>query len=355
VGDPVHSADAQAAARRFASRAGASANPWPPAAIVLALGAACFAFIFRTEVARAIGVWNDSTAYNHCYLILPISAWLVWERRRPLLSVAPAPALWPLIAMLAAGLVWLIAVAGGLMEGRQLAAMTLFQLFLFSILGPRAWRVIAFALLYLYFLVPAGAFITPVLQNFAANFAVRALEILYVPVYSDGFEIDVPGARFEVAEACAGLRFLIASIALGALYGYMMYRTATRRIVFLSVSIVVPIIANGFRVLGIVLLGFWLSDAEAAAADHLIYGWVFFSAVSLVLILIGLPFRQAPTRFAISGSPPSRSPGALWRLPVVGAAGVAIVALLTSPIVAQGPPASALALALGAFRQALGR
>src|SRR5215471_13364836 len=98
--------------------------------------------------------------------------------------------------------------------------------------------------------------------------------------------IEVPGAKFTVAEACAGLRFLIASVALGALYGYLMYRSWTRRIIFLALSIVVPIIANGFRVMGISVLGYLLSSAEAATADHILYGWLFFSIVSLLLILI---------------------------------------------------------------------
>jgi hypothetical protein len=54
----------------------------------------------------------------------------------------------------------------------------------------------------------------------------------------------------------------------------------------------VPVLANGMRALGIVLLGHHLGSAEAAAADHLIYGWIFFSLVIALLVLAGLPFRQ---------------------------------------------------------------
>jgi hypothetical protein len=55
---------------------------------------------------------------------------------------------------------------------------------------------------------------------------------------------------------------------------------------------IVPIIANGFRALGIVLLGHWLGSAEAAAADHILYGWIFFSLVIVLLTVLGLPFRE---------------------------------------------------------------
>ena len=73
-----------------------------------------------------------------------------------------------------------------------------------------------------------------------------------IPAYIDGYIIEIPQGTFFVAEACAGLRFLIASIAFGCLYALLMYRSPVRRGVFILVSIIVPIIANGFRGLGIV-------------------------------------------------------------------------------------------------------
>ena len=79
--------------------------------------------------------------------------------------------------------------------------------------------------------------------------------IIGIPAYIDGYMIEIPQGTFFVAEACAGLRFLIASIAFGCLYALMMYRSPVRRGVFIVASIIVPIIANGFRGLGIVLSG----------------------------------------------------------------------------------------------------
>ena len=76
------------------------------------------------------------------------------------------------------------------------------------------------------------------------------------------------------------------------LYALLIYRSPVRRGAFILISIVVPIIANGFRALGIVALGHYLGSADAAAADHVLYGWLFFSIVILLLIAIGMPFRQ---------------------------------------------------------------
>ena len=72
---------------------------WRPALVVLALGLAAWAVLFSEEIAAAVRVWNASTAYNHCWLVAPIAAWLFWQRRERLASLAPAPA--PLFALLA--------------------------------------------------------------------------------------------------------------------------------------------------------------------------------------------------------------------------------------------------------------
>jgi exosortase len=217
------------------------------------------------------------------------------------------------------------------------------------------WRVSAFALLYLYFLVPSGAFLTAPMQDFAARFAVAGVGLLGIPVYSNGLEIEVPGARFVVAEACAGLRFLIASVALGTLYGYTMYRSWRRRAAFIAVSIVVPIIANGFRVMGIVVLGYWLGDAKAATADHLIYGWVFFSLVSVILILLGLPFRQDVPAFATPVPDVRYRAGQPRKIAAVAGVTILFIALLASPLATRGPVGGAMDSAVTGFKHMLGR
>ena len=208
---------------------------------------------------------------------------------------------------------------------------------------------------YLYFLVPSGAFLTLPMQEFAARFAVRGVELLGIPVYSNGLDIEVPGARFTVAEACAGLRFLIASVALGTLYGYTMYRSWQRRAAFIVVSIIVPIIANGMRVMGIVVYGYILGNAEAAIADHLIYGWVFFSIVSIILILLGLPFRQDVPIFVIPDTEAAGRRGQPTRIAAVTAVSAAFVALLASPIVTEGAIGAAMGSAVTGFKHMLGR
>ena len=296
------SAQAPRAARRAARRL---THPALTPALTLAAGAALWALLFHAEAAAAIRVWAESTAYSHCALILPLAAFLAWDRRSALATIVlrPAPAFAAVLAIPAV-LAWLAAERLGLMEIRQLAALALLWLLVLAVIGPAAWRAMAAPLLYLVFLVPFGAFITPALQRITLELTMLLLGIAGIPAVSDGLVIEVPHATFYVAEACAGLRFLVASVAFGALYACLIYRTPDRRAAFLAASVVIPVLANGVRAFGIVALGYLLGSAEAAAADHLIYGWVFFSTVILLLVLAGLPFRQNPGhRTAVTALP----------------------------------------------------
>jgi exosortase A len=270
-------------------------GPWDGlrvAAPALLLGLAALGFLFWGEVTSAVRVWEGSTAYSHCYFVLPIALYLAWDRRESLIGLMPQPLPWIALLALPMGVAWFGAERLGITEGRQLVAMTLVEALFLAVLGWRFFWALSAPLLYLYFLVPFGAFLTPMLQKLTAFFIPIGLELAGVPYYMDAFLIEIPEGSFYVAEACAGLRFLIASVAFGVLYSCLIYRTLWKRALFMLASIIIPIIANGIRAFGIVWLGHILGSAEAAAADHILYGWMFFSVVIILLILAGMPFRE---------------------------------------------------------------
>jgi exosortase A len=317
-------------------------------AIALGLGVVALGLLFNAEVAAAIRTWMDSTAYNHCFLVVPIAAYLAWDRRDQLRGLAAVPLPVVALAGIPIALVWLLAERLGIMEGRQLMAISFVELLALAVLGWRLWWVLCGPLLYLYFLVPFGAFLTPKLQDFTTIFVRHGLDLLHIPAFIDGYTIEIPEGTFYIAEACAGLRFLIASIAFGCLYALLMYRSPWRRVAFIVASIVVPIIANGLRAVGIVSLGHLLGSAQAAATDHVLYGWIFFSLVILLLIGLGLPFREDLDRSAASTTPRPRLPpadNAGWRAAAL-TAGIIVVIAAVSPVLAMQldrvrPPAAA--------------
>jgi exosortase A len=272
---------------------------WRPAIVLIGIASLVFAAVFHRDISGAVRVWIDSTAYNHCFLILPLTAFLLWERRAVIASVSPQSCFWPLLLMPPLSAVWLIAAVLDIQEGRQLALVAMFQVVVLVALGPRLFRLLLAPLLFLFFLVPSGAFLVPYLQKITADIAVAGLRLLQIPVFSDGLMIEIPEGTFEVAEACAGLRFLIASTVFGCFFAIIMYRSFVRRAVFIILSVAVPVAANGLRALGIILLAHIEGSAAAVEADHILYGWLFFTLVIIILMAIGMTFAQGIDRPAL--------------------------------------------------------
>jgi exosortase A len=317
-----------------------AAAPWRGLRVAvsgIAVGLVILGLVFHREIAAAVRVWIASTAYNHCFLVIPIAAYLLWDRRDTLRGLTPYPAPVFALAGIPLALAWLAADRMGMMEGRQLVALTFVELLFLVVLGWRSWWAMSGPLLYLYFLVPFGEFLVPKLQVITTGFIQLGVDVLGIPAYIDGFTIEIPEGTFYVAEACAGLRFLIASVAFGCLYSLLMYRTPLRRSLFILASLIVPVIANGLRALGIVALGHMLGSAQAAAADHVLYGWIFFSLVIMLLIALGLPLRQdqreATPPVRAEPVPATREFPTLRRAAIAGAA-VCICAAI-SPAVAM--------------------
>jgi exosortase A len=313
-------------------------RPWRQAAGLLALGVLLFGIAFIHEATAAIHVWLASTAYNHCWLILPIATYLAWERRAGVARLTPSAE--PRAALLAIpfALGWLMANRLGIMEGRQLAAMALLQCLILGILGRQAYWYFRAPLWYLFFLVPFGGFLVAPLQHFTALFAADGLSLLGIAHYLHGTTIEISAGAFRIAQACAGLRFLIAAIAFAVLYALVIFRSTGRRLIFIAVCLIVPVIANGFRALGIIWLGYAEGSAKAAATDHVLYGYIFFSLVLLIIILLGLPFRedQAPPQL------PPTTP--LTDTPHPPSAKARITAALAILIVSFAAPITAIAL-----------
>ncbi len=248
--------------------------------------------LFWTTAAAAVQVWIESRTFNHGFFILPVCLYLAWLRRAEIGRFPPRPDLRGAIAAAIAAFGWLLGYAADVLVVQQLALVAMVQALCLAVLGWRAVRQAAFPLFYLYFAVPLGEFMVAPFQDLTAWFAVAALRLTDVPVFLDGVFISIPTGRFAVAEACAGVRFLIATVALGVLGANLFFRTWPRRLAFIGLSILVPLVANGLRAYGIVLIAYLTDHRIAVGIDHIVYGWLFFAFVTALLLGFGATFRD---------------------------------------------------------------
>ncbi|MDX1735747.1 MAG: exosortase A, partial [Halioglobus sp.] len=257
-----------------------------------ALFAVALLAIYAETVMSMVSIWSRSDTFAHGFLILPISLWLVWNKRDYLKYIAPSPAPWVALLILPAGFAWFLAWLVDVLLVQQLALVTMLVAGLWAVLGHRLAGVLAFPLFFLYFAVPMGEGLVAPMMDFTAVSTVWLVQQTGIPVYREGLFFTLPTGRWSIVEACSGVRYIIASVTVGALFAYLTYVSWWRRALFLLISAIVPVFANTLRAYMIVMLGH-LSDMKVATgADHLVYGWVFFGVVIFILFWLGSFFRE---------------------------------------------------------------
>ena len=269
----------------------AALSVWGRHLLALGLVASAILILFLRDAADMADFWWSNATFNHCLLIPPIIAWLVWQRLPELSRLTPSA--WPAgLALLGAGaFAWLLGEAGSVALVRHFALIFMLQGAVIACMGRRVGRGLAFPIFYALFLVPAGAEFVPALQLITADIAMVLLGVSGVPAHLEGIFITTPVGYFEVAEACAGARFLIAMVAFGALVANVCFRSWPRRIAFMAVAIVVPILANGVRAWGTIYVAERTGSLEFAASfDHVVYGGVFFAIVIALILAAAWPF-----------------------------------------------------------------
>ena len=260
------------------------------------------AFYIHYNVAESfVGIWWNDVTFYHCFIVLPISLYLIWEKRAALDRVIPRfePILLPLIII--SGICTMLFWRVGINLFAHISFVVLLQSLMVICIGRSAAKIILFPILFMFLAVPFGTeFIVP-LQNLTADISVGMLRLIGISVSYEGIHIITDNARFYVAEACAGLRFLIANIFAMTLYAYYTLRSKRSWMIFLPLSIFIPIIGNCLRAFLIMVIGHYSHGELAAGVDHLIYGWGFFVVIALGNFIIGEKLHKLEMKYDWQG------------------------------------------------------
>jgi len=307
---------------------------WRTALPVFVVLLACIVGLYFDTAHAIVTLWIRSDTFTHGFLVPPIVLWLVWRQRQTIAQISPRPGVlaWPLVAGVA--FAWLLGDLAAVNALMQWAFVGLIILLVPAVLGWAVARSIAFPLAFLFFAVPFGEFAMPQLMEWTADFTVRALRLTGIPVFREGLQFVIPSGNWSVIEACSGMRYLIASVTVGTLFAYLNYQSTSRRVLFIAVSLLVPIAANWMRAYLIVLLGHLSGNKLAVGVDHLIYGWVFFGVVIMLMFMVGARWSEPdPPPVLSAASPTSGGQNVSWLFAVVTA--TAIAALLATPVMVR--------------------
>jgi exosortase len=174
------------------------------------------------------------------------------------------------------------------MAMREAFVLTVIGLVLL-LLGYRVFRILAFPLVFLFLMVPLPQSLVNLLsfplQLIAADLAVDWLHTLQIPALREGNIIHLASAKLFVAEACSGLRSLLALGTLGVVFAYFFRRNAVERVVIVLSTIPIAIVVNAFRVCLTGVLTHRFGEAAAEGVIHQTEGFFTFGLAFALLLI----------------------------------------------------------------------
>ncbi len=245
--------------------------------------------------------WILDENYSYGFLIPPLAAYFIWERWDELREIPLEGSFWGLAAIAAAFVVYSAGILGGVLLLPRVSAILLIFGGILWIGGLRWARELLFPVGFLFLMLPLPAIVLNQiafpLQLFAAQVAEEALFLLEIPVRRMGNVMHLPHHQLEVAEACSGLRSLLALVTTGVVFAYFFGRNHLQRILIVLFSIPIAILVNSARVTATGILAHTYGLEAATGFFHTLEGFGMFAmAFGLMLIVGFLVVKIIPER-----------------------------------------------------------
>jgi exosortase len=267
-------------------------------AILLAANIAVFFVFFRSQFEFAIRYPSD---WGHTLIVPGLVGWLIWRERERLLALQPfRPAWLGLVPVLLGLTFYLVSVVGPSWFAvhhiaRQMGvAITIFGEAML-LLGWGATRVVWFPLAYwvvfgFTYTDRIISYFTYKLQDISASGGYILLRVINIDAEIAGNTITVIDSAgqanaLNIAEACSGMRMLVAFMALGTLMAYVGLKAWWQRFLLIALGVPVAVLVNVLRVGTLGVLSLW--DVGFAGGEfHAFVGFVWL--VPAFLVFLGL-------------------------------------------------------------------
>lgn len=224
----------------------------------MALAAVAFVFSYAAVVATLIEKWSSNSVYAYGFVVLLISAYLLWNSLAELRALPSEPDALFGVPVTLAGIAILTVGHLALMTSLQQASLVVtlagFVLMFFGrAMLARLWFPLAYLLMGLPVWDVAISRLQPASQILSAQLAAVFLHTIGMPVLRDGTRLMLPNLTMEVMRECSGVNQLFAIVAMALPAAYLLLNKNLFRAILVGLAVVVAYLSNGVR---IALVGF---------------------------------------------------------------------------------------------------
>lgn len=246
--------------------------------------------LFWPGISLLLTVWQ-TPEYSHGPLI-PVLSGLLFLRQLKTEPVITGPVnRWPGVALMVLSV--FLGLAGQMVETPMVTAAALIFWFGAILLicfgwqqGRRFWPPI----LHLFFMMPLPTTlyyqVSITLQLISAELGVWLLRLMNVPVFLDGYIIDLGVIKLHVAEACSGLRYLFPILSFSYIFAILFHGSLVTKGILLLSAAPIAVVMNSARIAIAGVIVQYQGPAHLEGFSHFFEGWVIF--VLSVLMLFGL-------------------------------------------------------------------
>lgn len=261
----------------------------PVRIIVWVLLFAAFAAVYYPVLSGLVKAWNGSDDYSHGFLILPLSAYILWQNRSTLVAQPVEGSWFGLPLALFALFLFLLGKFGSVLTLPPISLILFIWSAVIFFFGFKMFRICSFPLLFLIFMIPVPeqifAALTNPLQFIVTKITVSLASMMGVIIYREGNVIHLSDMTFQVVQACSGLRSIMTMLTLGAILGYFTLRSSLLRLILVVAGVPIAIAVNIFRVFTMVIAYNYFKFNLTEGTPHTILGLLVF-ALGFVFFII---------------------------------------------------------------------
>ncbi len=229
--------------------------------------------------------------YSHGILVLPVAAYLLWQRPGDWRPARLAPSwLGPLLTLAGVALRLLGEVAVEQFTQR-LSLLVVAAGLAASLWGRPGLRAWAYPLAYAGLMIPLPGVLYSTLsfplRQLATAASAEGLALAGLPVFRDGNVIHLARASLEVVDACSGIRSLLSLTAVSGALAYVALPGWRRRLLLLAATLPVALLANILRLLATGFLAERYGQQVADGFLHTVSGVGVFLVGTLAILGLG--------------------------------------------------------------------
>jgi len=253
---------------------------------------ACWAAAFVPIYPELWDAWLHNSNNSHGLIVPFISLLMIYRQQDKLTDIPLESNKIGGIILIASMVIYIVSYIGALtVVSRLMIVSSLIGLVLYAF-GGKIFALLRFPLLLLLFMVPVPDSIYRLiafpLQLFATKVSAILIQAIGIPAFREGNIIYFQHMQLEVAEACSGLRSLMAFFVLGVILAHMMTKASRLKGALLVLSTVpLALCVNIIRITGTGLLAHGYGEKMAEGFLHEFSGIFVFV---LGVLLLGCEF-----------------------------------------------------------------